>query len=945
MDVHFGYASEPEATYSQTTTYHYKSKTSELPEGATDAAKAEFINNIAPEHWYHGGYAHLIYSDNHKHKPYDETKLKSLPLYNYHRLGYRYCPDDKLINTTANKCVIDGLLSFLKLHYTTLMADKLKQELGSAHPSVDDIERWVKSDKHSYQDYVSLYILDPFNRQMLRHIAKNNTKVMMTFYVNHQHLYAITLKDLRTKIQHYDHVDLMKLEHRDALLPDNYEYIHCNHIKKPTGLLSADQRAKFVLAQTLALADKLKDCSKPYVLVEAIDLSGLAKILQSETQTMIPQLTFEGYYHVNRFEHPTTHQTVIAAPNFRERKNIADQLFADTGYTGFEFVNQSYYQLARMSFELEFGKLPLESYGPEQIDLLEQFPIAPFTCRTGKEICDEGVVSIDIRNAYLSVFLNNDDDYPIFNFWDKKEPYHESMDLPVGEYYIDCKLRTANDNFVKRHGAYSRNTIKYALERGYITHANIKYVREASGSRTANTFRKFTENMHNKFGEQAKHLVNHLIGGLGIQFHKQNEGCITDSFETAVGTMLHYNDGSVDFNKIGDTYFIQRKTATRQYTGHVFLHRHILAACYIALDKLYHTVTNRGKIPRVVVAWNTDSMKLRLDAPPMGVKATKAECKPGEYYVEDKCIIRGRSMHDIANECTAPIESEPKPWITGDTGQSLLVLGKPGSCKTKQLTEDDIPKAHEAKKKVVTLTYTCASASNVRGRCKVDSPNVMTFDAFFYDSDHADKKKKKKDDDDMRCPQSWITKASAMDIIFIDEGFQPPKRYFFYLYQAKMFNPNLIIRIFGDYRQCTPMEKYWVDYMECALFRSLVDCRTIEKPYNPETCRFETVEFKEAVDQIWDDGRVPPLLANQKLHTDVALSMCHTDATSRSWTRERENRKQHYASLAKSAESSQYAVGSERYATGEPIVACANVKEYGVVTTTTSPLCRRVRRL
>jgi hypothetical protein len=46
------------------------------------------------------------------------------------------------------------------------------------------------------------------------------------------------------------------------------------------------------------------------------------------------------------------------------------------------------------------------------------------------------MISIDMKNAYPSQFINNTTyQYPIFSFGDKKEAYVEEATPTVGEYY------------------------------------------------------------------------------------------------------------------------------------------------------------------------------------------------------------------------------------------------------------------------------------------------------------------------------------------------------------------------------------------------------------------------------------------------------------------------------------------------------------------------------
>jgi hypothetical protein len=138
--------------------------------------------------------------------------------------------------------------------------------------------------------------------------------------------------------------------------------------------------------------------------------------------------------------------------------------------------------------------------------------------------------------------------------------------------------------------------------------------------------------MSTLFGKESKHLINHFVGWLGIQFTKTTEAAMTNCVDTAVGTELHYTDGSVNLYTAGDCYFIKRTQKVRRYRGHAFAHRHILAANIVQLDKMYLATTKH--VSHTVLGWNTDSVKLALwtTSNPVNVKA-KDDCVPGEYLV------------------------------------------------------------------------------------------------------------------------------------------------------------------------------------------------------------------------------------------------------------------------------------------------------------------------
>jgi hypothetical protein len=241
----------------------------------------------------------------------------------------------------------------------------------------------------------------------------------------------------------------------------------------------------------------------------------------------------------------------------------------------------------------------------------------------------------------------------------------------------------AKGSLIQRHGWYPLTFVKYCLRKRYISQDNIKFVMKASGFLRADTFKAWAEKLTDMFGKQAKHLINHFVGWLGIQFTKTTEAAMTNCVDTAVGTQLHYPEGSVDVFTAGNCYFIKRTQKQRRYRGHAFAHRHFLAANIVALDKMY-LATTKG-VSHTVLGWNTDSVKLALwtRSDPVNVKP-KVDCVPGDYYVDEEYKPpRGLDMHDIVDNFTA-IETEESLTTQWTISQlcSCLILGMGGTGKT-----------------------------------------------------------------------------------------------------------------------------------------------------------------------------------------------------------------------------------------------------------------------
>jgi hypothetical protein len=439
---------DKDATDKGRQTFRYKSKTSELTQQTIEDAIEDYMRRK-----FNLSEVTFLSYDKAIHKPYEEVDLRKLPLYRYTRLADKVCTDDSIINSVPDECVIDALLAMLWTHYKSKTREQLTEELGSPHPSVEQIQKWVESESYSYRDYVSLYILDPLHNTMVCHIAKRSAKVMITCKVNNQHLYAITDAQLRTEIKHYRRLNLAQVEHRVGLTPDNYDFCE----DKST----------------------IGECTKPYILCNISDLSELGRDIQTEEQTMLRLIGFNAS-RVSMLEHPITDQIILSAHDYHSRKKVADRLFAQTGYCAFEFVNQTYCQLARSSCLVEVGTLPVETYGPEQLDILQQHAVHPFVCRTSYESTMQHR-SIDMRRCYTSQLLQNNEPYPVFSYSDKKKRYDASKGLPIGEYCIDTVIALANGNMLVRRGWHPRVFVKYCLDKGYITNDNITHVMKASG--------------------------------------------------------------------------------------------------------------------------------------------------------------------------------------------------------------------------------------------------------------------------------------------------------------------------------------------------------------------------------------------------------------------------------------------------------------------------------
>jgi hypothetical protein len=284
----------------------------------------------------------------------------------------------------------------------------------------------------------------------------------MTYQLNNHHLYTITDEKWRKQMQYLRRIDLQAVTNH-KLQPDNYVY--CDDVDEIP-----------------------RHPDAPFILCNESNLSTLADRIHSKTKTMINTLAFEGH-RISMIQHPVTQQIIMSAKQYHERKLVADTLLKKYKYVGFEFTNQSFCQLAVSSFKVLEGELPVDTYGPHQISILEEFPINPVICKTEHFPHErDRLVSIDMRRSYTSILLNNNDVIPVFSYSDKKEVWDPKLRMPVGEYYIDIPVVMANGCLHQRHGWYPLTFVKYCLKQRYIKQENIKFVMKASGFLRASTF-------------------------------------------------------------------------------------------------------------------------------------------------------------------------------------------------------------------------------------------------------------------------------------------------------------------------------------------------------------------------------------------------------------------------------------------------------------------------
>jgi hypothetical protein len=188
MDIVFKIEDDP-TPYDKTHMHHFTAKSPKLTPEIISDAYLSFKKKFQHGSWYED--IEIVDHRIHEVLLFSETMLGAIQLLRYKRLPHKLCPDDVVVNSTPNECVIDGMLAFLR-KWKQFDRKQLITELGSSTPTLDQIKAWVE-DSPLYDRYVSLYIVDPFLNCYYAHPAQfGSSKETLTFYANDAHLYPIT---------------------------------------------------------------------------------------------------------------------------------------------------------------------------------------------------------------------------------------------------------------------------------------------------------------------------------------------------------------------------------------------------------------------------------------------------------------------------------------------------------------------------------------------------------------------------------------------------------------------------------------------------------------------------------------------------------------------------------------------------------------------------------
>lgn len=726
--------------------------------------------------------------------------IREIPMF-HARLQYKLLPEDAVINTNPNECVLDYMMTELSKVWPKYTRERLIKELDR-HPiegySIDDIMMWAKGKN------LSIYALDLFHN-CIKHEISPRPELVMVFKINNDHCYGVfdkTLKDMvsRTKTlklaqQVFEFSDWSS--HEVTTLENYLENMNLN--------------AKIIY---------INECA---------DLCSLANAITRKSGYMLEYGTYKDAC-LEKMVNPINGQIIIAANKYYERKKIADDMLQLTNGLEFRFRNQSFLKLALAIMQYRIGDFGESVYSPDMEEILDSFAIGPWMVQIedlhGKssdifENQNLPMVSFDRTRCYTHCLLENDTDYGIFEFCDDVFEFNETLPLKPGEYCLDKPVWIGNGT-IRITIWQPLVMIKYLLKYNYISLANIKYAIWASKVLKADTFKKVITEMVERWPKDSKMLVNHFVGSLNRRRCKSNEVAMTDSFNIAYATYLR-DPESIKIAHSGGIWILRKEKIEKMSRGNSPIWRHIIAQGLIRLDEMQKAVCDANT---TIISYNTDSITV-INPNPSFVAVEKSKAKIGDICPEPLKPLRGRFLSELPED--KPYIFDSAPWNPIPASQAIkegcsgCFTGMPGCGKTQlasELLKDDKTENLES----VVLSLTNCSAANIRNRSGCKS---FTLDSFFLKEDNK---------------ANWAAKLEKLDVLTLEEYSLISKKWMEFIYlQWKKKKEKFTLRMFGDENQCVPIEDdhQWFSYSKSKAVRLMCEQNFCSLEYLKESGRYD----------------------------------------------------------------------------------------------------------
>ncbi len=794
---------------------------------------------------------------------------------------------------SGTQCVTDYMLweaaktDSRKGHWTRSF---LNYKLGE-RPNVKRIIEFAKEEED-----VSVFAVDITLRVFAEHRPVNRkSRVYLIFMVKENHCLPITNAKWRSYLTRANEVPMEAFKFTDA--------------DAKTAVVYEEGLSDEEMASALNL-----HVDSTAVIIPTASLDDVCALVMKETGKIVCATSW-AHGNLVMFRHPVNGALVVAGPDYKERKAFCSTFYDRHVTEDFkggpsEFTNQSWGVIGAEVLRANHLLLPKSEYSPEYKSILTQYPMSAYRARVHKSSKTlPGDISLDIRRCYSYLLKTADTDFPVFGPMDYvRIVTDEDRDVrKAGEYYVNRMFHLGGGTIQLSRGWYPAVLVRYALENLYIFREDITYFIPSTFSLPASSFATFCDEVETVYTDSSKKIINMFVGCLGSLYSRESRCGFTNDVQTAASTLsLIQTRGNVGrINCCGGVYMVQETTKKQKAKGSMPIYRAILGGSYMMLDKVIRFASIP---PEKILAFNTDSIKLR-DMPVVeGASPSKDESKWGEYYIEQgPVILHGRPLDELPlrsayiqerpvidhffelDSTSEPATGHPDEvdvlnranelsalngggtlnncsWIDKlPTGASIaterkgaLFLGPPGCGKTYLMAEVYHALLGEVPEESIAVTaYTHAACANLRAK----GLPARVFNSLV-----------------------WNSKAESMDVtnlkdfryLFIDEFTMLPPSEMRVLLDAS-FLYGFTVWAAGDNNQCCAPVTNPIAYHVNPNFLNMCGNRLYHMAYKPETGRYDET-LKGALEYFLVSKTIGAWQAEPEFDGVCFTNICFTNA-------------------------------------------------------------------
>lgn len=728
---------------------------------------------------------------------------------------------EKYMNKDKNDkhCVLRYIL------YEFMKADKKmnKETLIKEFQSVCDIDKGVSVDdilkwKNTFNHNVSIYSIDPFHKVHFKEVFNRemNKSVVLCFVNNNNHCYPILDKDVKMLISHTNELKLPKLSFE-------VKYETVKHIKQSIYTNDA-------LDEGVDEFDNEIDQDYEKLINGEIDNIDCV-ILDGSIEQLIADIAGKHNRHcvkerlyinssgiIEKLVHPINNILIVVNDDFEGRLSLSKALMKVKPCLNFEFVNQSYSQLAGevcKIFEANYEKSFDDNLSR---DIYKKYEIKPLI-RTLTEEINGKVAGFDINSSYPTAILTCSDLVPVFNICDTFVPY-DGSEIVCGEYLIDAYM---NDviGIVEDAQVQSYGRVKWLLDNKFITKNDIIGMKKASSCVSIQPLRevvKFIDSLEvDKFSK--KMCKNSMIGVFGQKYHSEYLGCVSSSFDVISGLFLKHHNTTYNIKKINDLFYFTCRTKTPLLYTLMPLYRHIISESKNNLERMILECFDENT---QLIGYNTDAIYVTDPKANINFKINEhltfkcEEFKPKKYREYELKVVDNIDRSNLSIRRWNRIDENDC------NDMSFCCLGMPGSGKStllKKIHDDDS----------VALCYTNKACSNLTD---LKTETVHSYLGLNIDGEVSNVHKKKK-----------------VKKIQIDEYANISVDQWQIIYELKNQGYTIIFQCFGDENQTKPFTgkmsfKNLYKYSNYRFFRELCGYNLIEKKYISGCGRYDDKAYQ-----------------------------------------------------------------------------------------------------